>query len=205
MNSSQSDVIVLLFSFYNKKEGKELEFMTKETFINICRTVIKNAVHFISILAFIRIFALLFGTKNMLPGIAIQVGMQMFPSCNIIMKPKQFASFIFALYFSCGLIAAFSLSNLWLGCMLNFVMVAIILLFTCEPKELGLQMPFLLCYIFCQVIPVYGQDLVLRLLGLAIGAIFVVVVTLYAWQKRGYGARKMISLPKQIKLCAQKP
>lgn len=156
--------------------------MTKETCINICRTVIKNAIHFISILAFISIFALLFGTKNMLPGIAIQVGMQMFPSCNIMMKPKQFASVIFALYFSCGLMAAFSLSNLWLGCMLNFVMVAIILLFTCEPKELGLQMPFLLCYIFCQVTPVYGQDFLLRLLGLAIGAILVVVVTLYAWQ-----------------------
>ncbi|WP_087064387.1 FUSC family protein [Intestinibacillus massiliensis] len=175
--------------------------ITKEKALAAWRVVRSNTLQYLFMMAFILVYAGVFGQSETLAAVALVMGLMMFPRCDIMVRPVQAAAIIFVLYVGCGLFPALSMYNMWLGLLINFGMVALILLLTAEPMVLKVYINFCLAYIFCQGTPVHGHALAMRLAGLAAGALFIIVLCIPRWAKYK-GGEGALALRPQIRACA---
>lgn len=154
--------------------------------IQVGKLMIKNAVQFVLNLAFVLAFQVLFGSLNILPGVAISVGLTMFPVGYIGVKPLTMAGIIIGLYTGGALVGQMALASPWLAFIGNFLFVLLIMILTCEPAMYKPAISFLLCFVFSQATPVPAEIFPSRIIGVAAGAVVVAVVTVIQWKRQGH-------------------
>lgn len=171
--------------------------------IHIGKTAIENAFRFIFNLGFIMVFQMLFGVENVLPGVAISVGLTMFPDGYIGIKRETMGGVIVILYTGSVLAAQSTLISPWIAFIINFLFVYLIMNLVCEPNEFKPAISFLLCFIFSQATPVSMELFPKRLLGALVGGSLVAIITMIKWKSNDKGDEGR-DLKEQILLCRKK-
>lgn len=166
----------------------------------IGRLIVENAIRFIFSVGFVTIFQFLFGSENILAGVAISVGLTMIPFVDLGIRPGTMAGIIIILYGGCASVAQTALIIPWVAFLADFLFVVILLGLMCEPEMLKPSISFLLCFVFCQAMPVSIEAFPMRIKGMLAGGILVAAVTFFFWKKRGYGKNGR-NLKEQIRLC----
>ncbi len=161
---------------------------------------VENALHFAFNLAFVFIFQSIFGVQNVLPGVAISVGMTMFPDGYIGVRPVTMAGIIIGLYCGCVIAGQTALMLPAAALVIDFLFVLLIMALTCEPTMYKPAISFLLCFVFAQSTPVPPAAFPMRLAGAAAGAAAVAVTTVIKWYWQGHG-KEGRGLKEQIRLC----
>lgn len=175
----------------NKKQPKSKEYG---------KIMIKNAIPFLVNLIFIMIFSQLFGQENILPAVAIGVGLTMLPLCNLQIKPWAASGIIFVLYVGSVLIGQTALISPVLAFPLNFLFVVLIILLSNEPADMKPSISFLLCFVFSQSTCVPWSQFPMRFLCAVIGSLLVIITCCIFWHRKGFN-KKGRTLTEQIKLC----
>lgn len=172
--------------------NSKLKWLLKESLI--------NALRFMFNLLFISVFQILFGTVNIMAGIAIGVGWTMFPKGFTGVRPWSMAAIIVILYAGGSIVAQLALCSPWLALPFNLMFTAVLLLLSAEPVKQKPSISFLLCFIFCQSTPVSAADFPLRLTGVVLAGIFVAATALIYWKKDGHWNEGR-TLKQQIAMC----
>lgn len=159
----------------------------KQTVHRFFKAVVKNAIFFVSTTAFITIFQHFFGSENVLPAVAIVVGLSMFPQTYTGVNIPVTVLTILGLYTSSVVVAQLALTHAFLALPLNFLYVVILFALTCEPVYLQPSISFILCFVFSQATPVSAAAFPRRLAAIFIGGTIVAVATAIAWKRQGYG------------------
>ncbi len=160
----------------------------------------KNTASFAFCMGCIYLFLFLFGPQNILPSVAIVVGLMTFPPLDLQTNHLQFSLATALLFPLIGIVSAMSLFNVWFSIVCNFGMVLLILLLSIEPKNLKPYVTFLLCYIFSQGSPVTSADaFASRMLCLTAGGVAVALVTYFTWLHKQKNSEQH-SLREQIRL-----
>ena len=94
---------------------------------------VENALHFAFNLAFVFIFQSIFGVQNVLPGVAISVGMTMFPDGYIGVRPVTMAGIIIGLYCGCVIAGQTALMLPAAALVIDFLFVLLIMAPDPEP------------------------------------------------------------------------
>lgn len=168
--------------------------------LRIGRLIVENALRFLFSVGFVTIFQLLFGSENILAGVAISVGLSMFPLADLGIRPGTMAGIMIVLYGGCAVAAQTALITPWLAFLADFLFVVVLLGLSCEPEMLKPSSSFLLCFVFCQAMPVSAEAFPMRIAGVMTGGILVAAVTYFYWKKRGYGKNGR-NLKEQVRLC----
>lgn len=179
-----------------KKEGIFIK-LSKTNLSHYSKLFFENTFRFIAMMIFINLYMTLFGPANTLVGVAIAVAFMTYPSLDMNISPIHMAFLIFFLLIGSGLSSASTLFHPAIAFLINTSYIIILLLFTSEPSAYKPYMPFLLCFIFCQSVPVQGQELVLRMTGITVCALGTALYTFLMWKKNGYG-QEPLSLKEQI-------
>ena len=166
----------------------------------ISRIILTNTIRFGLILGFVLGFAALFGQTNVLAGVALVVGLLMFPVCDLGLRPGCAALLILALYPICGIVASLPRPGLLAGMLIDFIFVCLLMVLFAEPAMLKPHINFLLCFLFCRSAPVAGRDFILRILGLIAGGTLIAAAMLI-FQKRAKNISQRRTLRAQIDLC----
>lgn len=151
------------------------------------KLILENAFRFAVNMIFIGIFQLLFGTDNILPGVAIGVAFTMFPTMPVGIRPRTFAGIIVGLFTLCGISGQSALLPWWAALPINFLTVIIIFGMSSEPIEMKPYITFILCFVFAQATPVTWARFPMRLTGCFLSGLFVAASTLLAWKRVGLG------------------
>ena len=167
---------------------------------NMARLIVKNALNFAFNLAFVFLYQMLFGTENVLPGVAIGVGLTMFPVGYVGIRPLTMGGIILVLYTGSVIVGQTALISPWLALPVNFLFVLIIMVLTCEPAMYKPAISFLLCFVFSQAAPVAPEAFPVRAAGALAGGAAVAAATVIRWKKQGHWNDGR-NLKEQIELC----
>lgn len=175
--------------------------MTKAKIKNIWNLIWKNALRFIFNVGYSFIFPMIFGMENVLPSVALCVGLTMLPYSDLNIKPHVMATIIIGLNLGCGLVSQLAFASPWIALPVNLLFCALLLILTCEPTLTKPSISFLLCFIFCQANPVPVEKLPMRMLSLLAGSVITAVTMIFVWRHKEFGkdGRTFIE---QIKHCA---
>ena len=172
----------------------------KEKYKNNLKLVFENLLRFAFNVLFATGFQILFGGENILPGVAICVGLTMLPYMDTGIRPLTMAGIIMILYTGSGIAAQFALGSPWIALPVYFIFVVLIMILTGEPLELRVSVSFLLCFVFCQANPVPPEAFPGRMAALAAGAALTALVTFLVWRWKGIGENGKTLLG-QVRLC----
>lgn len=164
------------------------------------KLIIENALRFAFSVGYSFVFPMIFGMENVLPSVALCVGLTMLPFAELNVAPLTMAGITILLNLGCGLVAQLALAPVWLALPFNLIFVAVLLLLTCEPTLTKPSISFLLCFVFCQSSPVAPERLPMRLLALLVGSLITAATLLIVWKKRGYGVNGR-HLVEQVRHC----
>ncbi len=142
-----------------------------------------NTILFVTILAFVKIFEVIFGAKNSLVGVTVIISILVLMQEDLTKKPVENFIKLFLLNVFLGLFAYISSQNMWMGLILNFVTlsgIGYLLSFNLTKVNI---IPFGLQYLFMLYTPVIGMDFGKRILGLSFGAVLIMVVQLIIHRK----------------------
>lgn len=159
-------------------QNKSLEFICK---------IFDNLFQFLFILAFVIGFQTIFGSENTLIGVAIGVGMTMFPKGYTGVKRYVGVSMIILLYTMSVIVGQFAVLPIWLAIPVYFLYTVFLLALSIEPDFLKPSVTFLLCFVFAQSSPVKWSLFPRRLAGTVISASLVAFVTYIYWKKNKQG------------------
>lgn len=162
------------------------------------RSAGRHLLNFLFILGFVTGFQLLFGAENTLIGVAIGVGLTMFPAGYTGVRRGTAGGMIFGLYVAAVLVGQCALLPLWLALPAYALFTVLLLAVSMEPDLLKPSVTFLLCFVFAQSAPVPWERLPLRLAGTACAAGVTALVTMLAWRRRGQGGADARGLREQI-------
>ena len=145
----------------------------------IKKTIINNTITFAIVMFFVITFKSIFGEENTLIGVTTITATLMFLERDFTGSPlKNTLKFIginLLIGIGTSLIVA---SNMWLGLIINFIVVFIFsYIFTYNLRQ-PLYIPFGLQYLFLLTTPVPTDRLDIRLLALIFGALIIMLVQL---------------------------
>lgn len=145
----------------------------------IKKTIINNTITFVIVMFFVITFKSIFGEENTLIGVTTITATLMFLERDFTGSPlKNTLKFIginLLIGIGTSLIVA---SNMWLGLIINFIVVFIFsYIFTYNLRQ-PLYVPFGLQYLFLLTTPVPTDRLDIRLLALIFGALIIMLVQL---------------------------
>lgn len=166
----------------------------------LLKTMWLNFIDFLGIMIFVTVFMFLFGQSNVLAGVAVVVGFLTYPNLRMGVKAKQMSLAIFFIYAEMAIAPQLSLLNCWLGIIVNFISLCLIMILFCEPILQKPYIPVLLCYVFLQGSPSVGKDFILRAVGLLIGGGMIAFFSYRVWNKLEQD-HEHIDLKQQISRC----
>lgn len=135
------------------------------------------------ILIFVMSFSTLFGSVNMLIGVAIITGILMFWNMDIGIRKAQAPLLIATVFVAIGAFSYVSGLNPVLGFIVHLVSIFLIMLLFSERIEYKAFLPFMLCYVFAEGNPIVNEELGSRLYGLLIGGTLTGIVYYYRHRK----------------------
>ncbi|MBD3108163.1 FUSC family protein [Bacillus sp. AGMB 02131] len=139
------------------------------------KLIISKTLMFIVIVAFVAGFESIFGKVNSLVGVTIVIATLMYLEDDLTAQPWKNFFWILAINLLQGLFSYISAINMWAGIPLNFISMFIVGFFFSHNLKKPLYVAFGLQYIFMLTAPVTASELPLRLLGLASGAVIVML------------------------------
>lgn len=174
----------------------------KEKTVKTVKLIGENLVRFLFSVSFIAVVQMVFGSGNILAGVAVSVAVTMFPVMDTGLKPMQMAGVIVGLFLGTGIVAELSVISPWLAIPFDFLIVTVIMVLCAAPLNLKTYICFLLSFVFCQATPVPLEEFPMRLLCLFAGGVLTALCTLVWWRKKGYG-KNGIGIRQQVHLSAQ--
>ena len=143
---------------------------------------ISNTIMFLVILLFIKGFEIIFGSNNSLVGVTIIISILVLMQEDLT---KNLSSNLMKLLFMnliSGVFSTIASHNMYLGLILNFS-ILLLIGYSLTPKlNKVMVVPFGLQYLFMLYTPVTGSDFIKRLIGLATGAILIMLVQLVIYR-----------------------
>lgn len=142
-----------------------------------------NTIMFITIIAFVKIFEIIFTPSNTLVGVTAVIAILVLLRENLTKNPFKNLFILIAINLSIGLFTHLSSNNMYLGLALNFVALSSIgYLFSFELNK-TMVVPFGLQYLFMLYSPVTDSELGKRFLALIFSALLVMVVQFIVHRK----------------------
>lgn len=170
--------------------------------VNVLRLMFKNLMSLAFYVLFAIAFQLVFGSENILLGVAISVGLTTLPKMELGIRTAPMCFIIMLLYALAGVASQSALMPAWAAMPVNFAFVILILLLIAEPMQMKPSISFILCFIFGQSFPVPADRLWVRMACLIFGGALVSLRLFFSWRKNGIGINGC-SLAEQIKRCAE--
>lgn len=149
------------------------------------------------LLAFIFLYTGIFGGKNAVGAISIATSLLMFTQLDMGIKTSQVPFAITTLFLFSAFASHCGVWNPFLGIVVNFISIFLIVTFSCQAVTTKVYLPFIVCYIFNQGNPVEGHDFLMRIIGLFAGSILVGIVYVIFHRKKRY-SRGILSLLKEV-------
>lgn len=147
------------------------------------KKIISNTLLFIGIILFVFIFKSIFGDSNNLVGVSTVVCLLVSLSTNMTKQPLKNFFLYLTINILLGIFSYVANYHIYIGILLNFVVLASIGYFFSFNLSKSLIVPLGLEYLFMLYSPVSGSDFVLRLCGLAVGPVIVILVQLLMHSK----------------------
>lgn len=144
-----------------------------------------NTAMFGGIIAFVNIFAAVFGSKNSIVGVTVLMSILVLMQKDLSRNPVRNLIKLVSLNLGLGAAAHVAGISLWSGLVINFAAMAGLGYFLSFDLEKTAVVPFGLQYLFMLYAPVGGEDLVKRFAGLALGAVLVMLVQIAFRKKEG--------------------
>ena len=148
------------------------------------KLVISKSVTFIFVVVYVVLFKLIFGDENSLVGVTTITAALMFLGKDLTLSPVRNASRLILLNLFIGIATMLAASNIWLGIIINFITLFIISYLLCYNLESPMYFPFTLQYLFLLSSPVSIEQIPKRLIALAFGGIFVIILQLIVNKNR---------------------
>ena len=139
------------------------------------KTIVSKTAIFIFVIAFVVCFKSIFGSDNTLIGVTTITAMLMFLSRDLTVSPVKNTLKLIGTNLLIGVGTALIATNIWLGIILNFIVVFIIAYNYCYNLRNPLYVPFLLQYEFLLSKPVPVDELGMRFVALIAGAIIIML------------------------------
>lgn len=131
---------------------------------------------FLFIIVFINLFSTAFGKSEQLIGVTVETGILMFKSLDLGIKKKQAGLTIILLFILTGITTTIAGLNPFLGVLINFASIFVIMYITTEHMEHKAYMTFILTYIFALGNLPTQETVLNRVASLTIGGILVAFV-----------------------------
>ena len=148
------------------------------------KLVISKSITFIFVVAYVVLFKMIFGDENSLVGVTTITAALMFLGKDLTLSPVRNSLRLIVLNLFIGIAAMLAASNLWLGVVINFTTLFIVSYLLCYNLESPMYFPFTLQYLFLLASPVSIEQMPKRLLALAFGGIFVIILQLVVNKNR---------------------
>ena len=139
------------------------------------KAIITNTAMFIFVIVFVVIFKTIFGDDNTLIGVTTITAMLMFLSRDLTVSPLRNTLKLIGTNLLIGIGTEIIVMNVWLGIVLNFILVFIIAYSYCYNLRNPLYVPFLLQYQFLLTKPVPTDEFKIRLIALIVGALIIML------------------------------
>lgn len=139
------------------------------------KAIITNTAMFIFVIVFVVIFKTIFGDDNTLIGVTTITAMLMFLSRDLTVSPLRNTLKLIGTNLLIGIGTEIIVMNVWLGIVLNFILVFIIAYSYCYNLRNPLYVPFLLQYQFLLTKPVPKDEFGMRLIALIVGALIIML------------------------------
>lgn len=149
-------------------------------------TLKKKLMMFVFMVSFMLIYMILFGTKNGAVGIMIVMAALMNLGNDLSFKPKRSFIRILGLLLVLGIVSFLNNPLSVFGCILTFIVVFGTTFTSYHLFGASVYLPYLMCYFMMVSIPVSLEEMPLRLIGLALGAIFIVGLNLLINRRKDY-------------------
>lgn len=146
------------------------------------KKVISNTIIFLIILLFVKGFEVIFGSNNSLVGVTIIISILVLMQEDLT---KNLSTNLIKLLFInliSGVFSSIATHNMYLGLVLNFSILLLIGYSLTSKLNKVMVVPFGLQYLFMLYTPVEGSDFTKRLVGLATGAILIMLVQLVIYK-----------------------
>lgn len=140
------------------------------------KKIISNTMIFVIIIAFVKMFEVIFTPSNTLVGVTVIIAILILIREDLTKKPVKNFIILLLLNIGIGIFSHISSDNMWIGLILNFVALSSIGYSLSFRLNKVMIVPFGLQYLFLLYTPVVGDELGMRLLSLAFGAVLVMVV-----------------------------
>ncbi|MBQ2636593.1 MAG: FUSC family protein [Methanobrevibacter sp.] len=145
---------------------------------------------FSSMIIFMMLYMVIFGNKNAVLGTTMVMAAFMNLGNDLSFKPKTSFIKILALLLILGIAAYLNNPLTIFGCILTFVVVFGTTFTSYHLFGTSVYLPFLMCYFMMVGIPVTLENLPMRLLSLAFGAVFIVGLNILVNKKKEYKLSK---------------
>ena len=158
------------------------------------KKVISNTIIFLVILLFVKGFEVIFGSNNSLVGVTIIISILVLMQEDLT---KNLSSNLIKLLFMnliSGVFSNIATNNMYLGLVLNFSILLLIGYSLTSKLNKVMVVPFGLQYLFMLYTPVEGSDFIKRLVGLATGAILIMLVQLVIYRVKIIRRLKIVRL-----------
>lgn len=142
------------------------------------KLIISKTSLFIFVILFIMGFEKVFGSSNTLIGVTIITAALMLLERDFTLSPLAYLSKITLLNLFLGVSAFLTNQNIWLGILINFIVIFIIGFFLSFNFKSNIYIPFGLQYLFMVSTPVAYEQLKLRLFSLFVGSIFIIAINI---------------------------
>ncbi len=142
------------------------------------------------ILFFMFLYMIVFGNQNSVIGVMIAMAGLMNINNDLSYKPKLSFIKVLGLLLTLGVVAYLNNPITIWGCVLTFIVVFGTTMTSYHLFSTDVYLPYLMCYFMMMSIPVSSDDLPMRLLSLAFGAVFIVGINLIANRNKQYKLSK---------------
>lgn len=142
----------------------------------LAKKIILQTILFIGIMLFIGIFEKIFGQKNMFVGVTTIISLLISLGKDLTKNPLKNFIILIVVNIAMGIAVFWSVSNVWIGIIINFVSLFLIGYYLGYTLTRSLILPYGLQYLFMLYAPVYGNDFTKRILALIAGPILIMAV-----------------------------
>lgn len=153
---------IIIFQQFCKKGSASVKELTWEN-------MWYNIKFFLFIMVFMGVTSAIFGSKQTLIWVAIVVSYTMYGKIDLGMDKKQAPWAIVGIFLFIGIANRVAAINPILGIFINLIAIFMIMYIPSTKAEQKAYMPFILCYIFGQTVPVEGNDFWMRMFCLLLG------------------------------------
>lgn len=170
------------------------------------KDILGKTVFFFALLLVIIGFVVAFGNDNALVGVMVIVAALMMMSKDLTTRPVLNLAGLLSICLGIGICSYLALISPWIGIPINFIIVFTIIYVTMHDLKIQLYFPFLLGYAFILSMPVSLEALPIRLLSLAVGAVFILALNIIVNRKKLTKTCNncLNGIFSEVKICAEK-